>query len=407
MSLDFLAGEMQRVRDSGRYRSLRDFHGPQEPETRMQGRDVLLFCSNNYLGLSTHPDVVAAAQQATAQWGTGSGGSRLISGNSALHRELETELARLKQTEDAIVFGTGYQANLGAVSALVGPEDLIASDRLNHASLVDACRLSRAKVEVYGHADARAARAALSERKSHRRALLVTDGVFSMDGDEAPLQALAEVTKEADAILLVDDAHGTGVLGNGAGTAHAHGVGKRIDVRVGTLSKSLAGQGGFVAGSAQLIDYLRNVSRPFIFSTAPAPASMAAALEAVRVLRREPQRVTRLLENARRMRAGLQALGLRVPDGRTPIIPVIVGSEADAMAVMRRLEAEGIYVAAVRPPTVPPGSCRLRVTVMATHTPQQVDACIDAFAKATADLPGKVEANAPQPPGVMASPASS
>jgi 8-amino-7-oxononanoate synthase len=383
--LGFLGAELDRIRAAGRHRTLRRFEGPAEPATTMDGREVLQFSSNNYLGLAMHPDVVAAAQEAAATWGTGAGGSRLLSGGMALHRDLEAALAELKGTEDAVVYASGYQANLGAVQALVGREDRIASDALNHASLVDACRLSRASVGVYPHADAQAAAQALAGPA--RRRMLLTDGVFSMDGDEAPLADLARVAGEAGAILMVDDAHGTGVLGGGAGTAAAHGVADRIDVHMGTLSKALASQGGFIAGSAQLCDYLRNVSRPFIFSTAPSPPAMAAALEAIQVMRREPDRARRLLENAERLRRGLQGLGFRVPAGRTPIVPVMVGGEGDAMAAMRAIEAHGIYVGAVRPPTVPPGSCRLRATVMATHTPAHVDRCIDAFRAAAETLP--------------------
>lgn len=384
-ALAYLGPELDRIRAAGRHRTLRRFEGPAEPATTMDGREVLQFSSNNYLGLATHPDVIAAAQQAAAAWGTGAGGSRLLSGGMALHRDLEAALSELKGTEDAVVYASGYQANLGAVQALVGRDDLIASDALNHASLVDACRLSRANVEVYPHADAGAAARALA--RTGRRRMLLTDGVFSMDGDEAPLADLVRVANETGAILMVDDAHGTGVLGGGAGTATAHGVADRIDVHMGTLSKALASQGGFIAGSAKLCDYLRNVSRPFIFSTAPSPPAMAAALAAIQVMHRESDRVRRLLENADRLRRGLERVGLRVPAGRTPIVPVVVGGETEAMAAMKAVEARGVYVGAVRPPTVPPGSCRLRATVMATHTPAQVDRCIDAFRSATEALP--------------------
>jgi 8-amino-7-oxononanoate synthase len=375
--MDFPAKELESITAQGRLRRMRTFQGPPGPVVRLEGRDVLMFGSNDYLGLSTHPEVLAAAQQAIAQWGTGSGGSRLLSGNTDLHLELEAALARLKGTEDAVLFASGYQANVGAVTALCTRGDAIASDRLNHASLIDAARQSRADVHVYEHANAQAARTALQGATRARRRLLVTDGVFSMDGDEAPLRELVQAARETDSLLMVDDAHGTGVLAGGRGTAAAHGA--DVDVHMGTLSKALASQGGFIAGTAEFCQWLRNVSRPFIFSTAPAPASMAAALAALRVMEREPARVERLQANAARLRKGLRALGLRVPEGRAAILPIVVGSEEAAMATMHGLEESGVYAGAVRPPTVPPGSCRIRVTVMATHTEQHLDACVEAM----------------------------
>jgi 8-amino-7-oxononanoate synthase len=375
-----IEARLDAIRGAGRYRRLRTITTAAGPRVRLDGRDVLLLCSNNYLGLADDPRVVAAAKQALDRYGAGAGASRLVSGNTDLHEALEGELAALKGTEGAVLYPSGYQANLGAVPALVGPGDLVASDRLNHASLIDACRLSGATVRVFDHGDASEAGRILREQgPSHRASLVLTDGVFSMDGDLAPLAALRDACSDAGATLMVDDAHGTGVLGpDGAGTARHLGVAD-AGLQMGTLSKALASQGGFVAAGAGTVDLLRNTSRPFIFSTAPAPACIGAARAALEVARREPERRTRLLENARRLRAGLQQMGLRVPDGTTPIIPVVVGLEEPAMAFMRALEAHGVFAAAIRPPTVPAGSCRIRATVMATHTRQDIDEALQAF----------------------------
>ncbi|MFO1533767.1 MAG: 8-amino-7-oxononanoate synthase [Thermoplasmatota archaeon] len=382
MSHAFMAEELARIAAAGRTRSLRTIQSAPAPRIRMEGRDVLLLCSNNYLGLADDARLIAAGQAALERYGTSAGGSRLISGNTDLHRGLETDLAQLKGTDDAVLFPSGYQANLAAVAALVGPGDLVLGDRLNHASLIDACRLSRADIQVYDHADAEHAGRLLREhRRQHRRALVVTDGVFSMDGDLAPLRQLGEATAANDALLMVDDAHGTGVLGDGAGTARHLGA-TGVDIHMGTLSKALASQGGFIAASGQACEYLRNVARPFIFSTALAPASVAVARRAVAIVRDEPERRTRLHANAARLRNGLREAGLPVPAGETPIIPVVIGAEDAAMAFMQRLEAGGVYAAAVRPPTVAAGSCRIRATVMATHTAAQIDHAVAAFKSA-------------------------
>jgi 8-amino-7-oxononanoate synthase len=387
VSLPGLAQEAAAIRAAGRWRQPRTFDGATGARSVLDGREVLVFGSNDYLGLATHPEVAQAAQEAAARWGTGTGGSRLLAGSPRLHRELEEALATLKGTEDAVLFPSGYQANLGTLSALARPGDLLLSDALNHASIVDGCRLARAEVEVTPHADAAAVRSALASRRAgHRHALVVTDGVFSMDGDLAPLPELAEACAEHEAALVVDDAHGTGVLGRGRGTAHELGA-EGVEVQVGTLSKALASQGGFVAGSRELCDHLRNTARPFIFSTSLSPPAAAAALAAVRLVAREPARVDRLRENAARLRTGLQRAGWQVPDGVTPIVPVLLGHEQAAMEAMRALEQAGIYAGAVRPPTVPPGSCRIRLTALATHTAADIDSCVEAFAALRKEAP--------------------
>lgn len=384
MSLDDLGRKLAAQEAAGLRRRLRTFTAPQKPRTEVEGRPLLLLASNAYLGLNTHPAVVGAAQAAAAAFGTGSGGSRLVCGTSTLHRELEAALAALKSTEDAVLFGTGYQANVGVLTALAGPRDLILSDELNHASLIDGCRLSGARFLVYRHGDPDHVAALLAaERHRHRRCFIVTDGVFSMDGDVAPLPALADAADRHGAILVVDDAHATGVLGpGGAGTAAHFGLTGRVPVQVGTLSKALGSEGGFVAGSHVLCEYLRNRARPFLFSTAPAPPSVAAALAALRVVEAEPGRRERLLALAARLRGALRDLGFRVPAGETPIIPVVVGDVNRAVDLASVLEEEGVYCPAIRPPSVPPGTSRLRVTVMATHTEEDLDAAAEAFARA-------------------------
>lgn len=351
-----------------------------------QGRRCLLMASNNYLNLTHHQEVQQAAVEAVQRYGTGSGGSRLTTGTHPLFGALENEIAAFKGTEAALVFNTGYMANVGTVSALVGPGDTVFSDALNHASIIDGCRLSRANVVVYRHADVDDLAAKLAAVTTGRR-LVVTDGVFSMDGDIAPLAEIVALAKRYDALVMVDDAHATGVLGqHGTGTAEHAGVKGLVDVQVGTLSKALAAEGGFVAGSRDLIAFLRNRARSFIFSTALAPATVGAALAAVRVLRRNPALPAQLRDKAAYFRAGLTAAGFRVPPGITPIVPVLVGDAALTMEFARRLEEAGVIVSGIRPPSVPPGTSRLRLTVTAAHTRQDLDEALAAMAAAGREL---------------------
>ena len=327
MTYDFLEEETDRLRADGMHRRMRVFDGPPRPRTMLEGREVILLASNAYLGLNTHPSLVQAADAAAKEYGTGSGGSRLISGSTRLHGELETAIAQLKGTEDAVLFGTGYQANVGTITALVGRGDLVLSDELNHASIIDGCQQSRAEVLVYRHADAAHAEALLREhRERGRRCLIVTDGVFSMDGDLAPIRALCDVAEKQDSMMMVDDAHGTGVLGpTGAGSVELTRQTNRVRVQMGTLSKALASEGGFVAGSRTLCDFVRNRSRAFVFSTAPAPPSVAAALAALRIVGTEPERRERLQENATldftsRPQAGAQSEGGILAVGVVPVV---------------------------------------------------------------------------------------
>lgn len=336
--------------------------------------------SNDYLDLAGDPRVRTAAADAAREWGAGSGASRLISGGTALHHELERALAAWKGTEDAVVFSSGYLANLGTVGALVGPGDLVCSDALNHASIIDACRLSRATVEVYAHDDAADLDRALGAHPAARRRLVVTDGVFSMDGDAATLPRLCDVAEAHGAMVLVDDAHGCGVVGpDGRGTAAAQGVEQRVSAAVGTLSKAFGAAGGYVAGSGALCEWLRNRARGFVFDTAPPPATVGAALAALAIARAEPERRARTTRLARRL-----AKGLRASEPAAAVVPLILGAAHQALRAAAALEAAGFLVMAIRPPTVPEGTARLRFALTAACTEADVDGVVAALADATA-----------------------
>jgi 8-amino-7-oxononanoate synthase len=377
-----LAADLAALDAAGLRRHLRVLSSASGPEVLIDGRPVLLLCSNNYLGLATHPRLRGAAAAAVDRWGCGTGASRLIAGTTELHAAVEAKLAALKGTEAALLFPSGYQANLGAITALVGRGDHVYSDAFNHASIVDGCRLSRANVHVFPHRDVRALEAALAATSPGGRRLVVTDSVFSMDGDRAPLAALARVADAHGALLMVDEAHATGVLGpRGAGLAAAEGLVDRVAVHMGTLGKALGGAGAYVAGSRDLIDLLVNRARSFVYTTGLAPAAVAAAGAALDVLGAEPERRARVLAHAARLRAGLATLGLTAP-GDTHIVPLVVGDNARAVALAEALLARGVLAAAIRPPTVPPGTARLRLTPMATHTPGDIERALAAIADA-------------------------
>jgi 8-amino-7-oxononanoate synthase len=378
-----LSSELEALKAADLYRAPRVFEGQADRVVVKDGRELICFASNNYLGITADEAVKGAASEAALRYGTGSGASRLVSGTMELHVRFEVELASFKETEAALLFGSGFAANLGTITALVGFEDVIYTDRLNHASIIDGSRLSKARLEIYAHADAEDLERRLAcnrDRNPGRRRLIVTDGVFSMDGDLAPLPEILDLAGAYDAWVLVDDAHASGVIGaRGAGTADFYGVDSPRLIRLGTLSKAFGGEGGFVAGPADLVDYLRHKARPFVFSTAPSPATVATSLKALEIVRTEPHRRERLRENAERLRGGLRSFGYTVPDGPSPILPVMIGEPGRAVALSRALEDRGVLAPAIRPPTVPHGTSRLRVTAMATHTDSDIDWALQAF----------------------------
>jgi 8-amino-7-oxononanoate synthase len=385
--LAFCGEEVGRIEAAGLLRRVRALESASEPEVTLNGRRVLCLASNNYLGLAAHPEVAEAAAEAAQRYGAGAGSARLITGGLALHDELEARLAAFKGTESALLFSSGYLANLGTVAALVGPGDAVFSDELNHASIIDGCRLSRAEVLVYRHADAGQLEERLAAWRQKvgaaSRALVVTDSVFSMDGDIAPLPDIVAACEHYGAILMVDEAHATGVVGpGGRGAVAGYGLEGRVGVVMGTLSKALGAAGGFIAGSAELCAYLRNRARSFIFDTALPPPTAAAALAALRVVERESERPALARRLATRLTTGLRSAGYDVPDPAAAILPVIVGDADAAMALSACLLDAGVLVTAIRPPTVPPGTSRLRATVMATHTDAHIDRAVSAFAAA-------------------------
>ena len=351
-------------------RSIKVYEPIDAVRVKRNNREFLMMASNNYLGLTHDLRVQQAAKYAVEEYGTGSGGARLTSGTFPLFNELELGIADFKHTEQALVFNTGYMANVGTVTALMNKNSIIISDELNHASIIDGCRLSGARIERYNHKDIEHAEHILKNYKSSHK-MIITDGVFSMDGDIAPLDKLYELGKEYNALLMVDDAHSTGVLGNGRGTAHHFGL-TDVDVQLGTLSKALGSVGGYVAGRKELIEYLVNYSRSFIFSTALSPADIGAALEALTIVKNEPLVVEQLNENTAYMANKLQSMGIECDD-ETPIFPIIVGDNERALSLAYELELRGIIITAIRPPTVPVGESRLRMTVTAAHSQEQLD----------------------------------
>lgn len=368
-----VAERLAELRESGLHRSLRLVRGPQGPRVLLDGREVLMLCSNNYLGLAHHPAVCNAAAEAALRWGAGAGASRLVSGNMTPHRRLEERLAAFKGTEAALLFGSGYLANTGTVAVLAREGEVVFSDELNHASLVDGCRLARAQTFVYRHRDTEHLAWGL-EQAAGRGSLIVTDSVFSMDGDVAPLPELVELARRFDCRLLVDEAHATGALGpGGRGAVAEAGLEGEVDAIVATLGKALGSYGACVCASREIVELLVNASRPFIFSTALPPSAAAAALAALDELAARPERVEKLQRNATLLRAALEAEGVPVAAcSRTQILPVIVADAGRAMELCETALRQGAFAQAIRPPSVPPGSSRLRITVMASHNASEL-----------------------------------
>ena len=380
MSANFIESELDRLKEAGLYRTLRQIEGDQGPTLVLDGREVINFSSNNYLGIANHPALRAAAKAAIDRYGCGSGASRLISGNMTLHEELERKIAEFKGTEAALVFNSGFQANTGILSTLVGEGDVVFSDALNHASIIDGCRLSRAKVAVYGHRDMNQLEHELKRAPPAGRKLIVTETLFSMDGDEAPLAEIVELAEKHSAMVMVDEAHATGVYEpNGAGLVAKLGLGERVLVQMGTLGKALGGFGAYVAGSKALRDLLINRCRSFIFTTSLPPAVMAMGIAAIDLVIEEPQRRQALWNNCERLRAGLSGLGYSLGNGRSQILPVIVGDATMCMKLSEGLLHRGVFAQGIRPPTVPQGTSRLRATLMATHTQSQLDKALQVF----------------------------
>ena len=377
---------LEEVRAAGLFRQLRVIDSAAGPRVALDGREVLLLCSNDYLGLAGHPDLRAAAARAAERWGAGAGASPLVSGHTALHARLEEELAAFKGSEACLLFGSGFLANTGVIAALAGRGDVVLSDALNHASIVDGCRLARAETVVYPHADLGALEAALA-RAPHGRAVIATDAVFSMDGDLAPLEGIVALARRHGARVVVDEAHATGVVGpGGRGLVAALGLEREVDVVVGTLGKALGSYGAFVCCDATIADFLVNRARTLIFSTALPPPAVGAALEALRLLRSEPGLVARAQGNARVLRAELAGHGFAVEPGAMPIVPLVAGAPEAATALCEASLRRGAFAQAIRPPTVPEGSSRLRIVSTAAHSEADLREAADAFAAAAREL---------------------
>src|SRR5690349_1441461 len=381
--LAFLSDQLNELKAKGTHFRLRVLDDEQAALCTFDGKKVINLASNNYLGLTTHPKLREAALEATRKYGVGSGAVRTISGTMSLHMELEERIAAFKKVEACVVFQSGFAANAGTVSAILAPEDHIISDELNHASIIDGCRLSRAKIHVFPHKDVAAAERILSELDGGPgRMLLISDGVFSMDGDIGPLPGLVEAAERFGAIMMVDDAHSSGVLGrNGRGTIDHFGLDGRVHIQVGTLSKAIGVLGGYVCGSRDLIDFLYHRARPFLFSTSHPPAVAAACLAAFDVLEQEPDRIDRLWDNTRYFKQGLTTAGFNTGISETPITPVIVGEAAQAHQLSRELFDEGVLATGIGFPTVPKGKARVRTIVTSEHTKAELDRALEVFAK--------------------------
>jgi glycine C-acetyltransferase len=383
----FLVEELDQLRQQGLFRPLRVLGSPQDTEVVVDGKRVLNLSSNNYLGLTTHPRLKAAMIEATEKWGAGSGAVRTIAGTMSIHEELERRLAEFKHTPASLVFQSGFTANLGVLQSLVKEGDVIISDELNHASIIDGIRLSKAERSIFKHRDLDDLERHLEKHRDKRVKLVVTDGVFSMDGDIAPLAGIVERAERFQAMVMVDDAHASGVLGkNGRGSVNHFGLDGRVDLQMGTLSKAIGVLGGYVASAQPVRDFLIHRARPFLFSTSHPPGVAAACIAAIDVLLAEPERIDRLWKNTARFKGGLKRLGFDTGGSETPITPIIVGKGAVAMELSDRLFALGVFAQGIGFPTVPEGRARIRTIVTSVHTDQQLDRALEAFAKGGKEL---------------------
>jgi len=387
-SLDWIKTELQSLKEAGLYNQIRTLESPQDAWLVVDGKKVLNFCANNYLGLANHPRIVKAAKDAADKYGVGPGAVRTIAGTLNLHLELERRLADFKRVEKAITFQSGFSANLATIPALVGKEDVIFSDRLNHASIIDGCRLAKSKIIAYDHCSPAALKEMLDQhRGEYRRALVVTDGVFSMDGDVAPLDEIYEVTRGYDVILMVDDAHGEGVLGEGGrGIVDHFSLHGKVDVEVGTLSKAFGVVGGVVAGDPLVVEWLYQRGRPFLFSSAMTVPDVAACIEAVDILESSTELVDRLWENAAYFKAEMKALGFDTGVSTTPITPVMLGEAPLAQEFSKKLFEAGVFAMSIGFPTVPKGLARIRVMISAAHSKDDLDQALKIFKKVGKDL---------------------
>ncbi|MBI5186351.1 MAG: 8-amino-7-oxononanoate synthase [Nitrospinae bacterium] len=378
---EFLSKEINLLREEGLLRELKTIHGAQGPWVDLGGRRTLLLCSNDYLGLASDHQVTGAFTSGVEEFGTGSGASRLISGNRSPHEGLEKAIAQFKGTESALLFNSGYHANIGAIPALFGEGDLILSDELNHASLIDGCRLSKARVLKYPHKDCASLKKMLRENSGCKKKLVLTDGVFSMDGDIAPLPGIVELAGQFEAVVMVDDAHATGVLGpGGKGTLGHFGLEPDcVDIQMGTLGKALGCFGAFVAGKKELTQFLTNKARSFIYTTALPPALAAAACKALEIAGRDQCRRDRLWENVRFFKEGLEKLGFDIMGSETPIVPIFIGDPVKTMKISACLLEKGLFVQGIRPPSVPEGKSRLRAALSASHTMEDLEFALEVI----------------------------
>jgi 8-amino-7-oxononanoate synthase len=385
--IDFITEELRSLKERDRYRRIRWIEEGPSPWVRMDGENVLLLCSNNYLGLANDSRLKKQMLQGIETWGCGSGGSRLISGSLAIHRALEQRLARFHGSEAALLFNSGYSANLSLLTALMGEGDVIYSDELNHASIVDGCRLSKASIRIYHHLDMEHLESLLKENQGKRGKLIVTDGIFSMDGDIAPLPELVELARKYEALTMVDDAHAIGVFGpTGRGTLEHFHLSDEVDILMGTFGKALGCFGAYVAGRRSLIEFLINTGRVFLYTTALPPSISATVLASLDLLDEEPERRERLWANVDYLREGLNQIGFNTVKSEAHIIPVLTGEPKITMEMDRKLLERRVFVQGIRPPTVPEGKCRLRVTVMATHTREDLDFALEQFEKVGKEL---------------------
>ncbi len=380
--IKFIQKELQNLKKIDLYRQLKPIESPQGPRVIINGKEVILLCSNNYLGLANHPTVKKAARKAINDYGCGSGASRLISGTMPLHRDLEKKIAKFKGTNSALIFNSGYHANLGVISALMRKKDVIFCDELNHASIIDGCKLSDARTFFYPHKDMDSLETLLKQSHQYRRKLIVTDGLFSMDGDIAPLPEIVFLSKKYSTMTMVDDAHGSGVFGKGGkGTVDYFNLSKEIDIQMGTFGKSIGSFGAYVAGKKELIDYLINKSRPFIFTTALPPANLAASIAAINIIESKPELIKKLWGNVEYFKNELRKRGFADTKSESQIIPIFIGESKKTIMAAKYLLTKGVFVVGIRPPSVPRRKERLRITIMASHKKNDLNYALDMLQK--------------------------